>query len=256
MLQVLPKITRKMQKAVADAQKKNFIDSSPLSDEEAQRLTDATDVRSANLTRMGLVASPKYKMSESKKKEITDRLFNFHKMTNGVATSLKMVGMSNKKSLRACASRRGFIALNNSDTSSTFYHEMTHHLEFSHKWIYEAGQAFLLDKVGKKFETKTMSALAKQRYMKKWGITDASSVRITTGYSRNEVAWNADVSNPYMGKEYSDNSSEVITMTMQDLLCEDEKSFKRFMEQRRDYPDEVAFAAGLLKQLQEGKKAA
>jgi len=256
MLQVLPKITRKMQKAVAEAQKKAFVDSSPLSDEEAQRLTDATDVRSADLTRLGLIESPKYKMSESKKKEITDRLFNFHKMTNGATTTLKTVGMSNKKKLRACASRRGFIALNNSDTSSTFYHEMTHHLEFSHKWIYEAGQAFLLDKIGKKIETKTLSALKKQRYMKKWGITDASSVRITTGYSRNEVAWNADVSGPYLAKEYSDNSSEVITMTIQDLLCEDEESFKRFMEQHRDYPDEVAFAAGLLKQLQEGKKAA
>jgi hypothetical protein len=256
MLQVLPKITRKMQKAVAEAQKKAFVDASPLSDEEAQRLTDATDVRSADLTRMGLIESPKYTMSESKKKEITDRLFNFHKMTNGTTKTLKMVGMSNKKKLRACASRRGFIALNNSDTSSTFYHEMTHHLEFSHKWVYEAGQAFLLDKIGKKFETKTMSSLEKQRHMKKRGITDASSVRIRTGYGRDEVAWNADVSNPYMGKEYSDNSSEVITMTMQDLLCEDEKSFKRFMEQRRDYPDEVAFAAGLLKQLQEGKKAA
>ena len=76
-----------------------------------------------------------------------------------------------------------------------------------------------------------------------------------TGYRKDEKVFdtNDGVSHAYLGKDYEgQQASEVVTMCLQSLLCEDMESFKHYMEQAVRFPDEVAFAAGLLMEIQEG----
>jgi hypothetical protein len=107
------------------------------------------------------------------------------------------------KDFRACASPTGYIKLDEKANRTTVIHEIAHHIEFSHPEVERAAAQFRYSKCERKGGSTSLKPLKE--------IVPGSR------YDADERAMTDKFVSPYVGKFYSDGSTEVVSMGMQHL---------------------------------------
>lgn len=178
--------------------RKNLIKNSAVSLTEATKLVDKL---SFPFTRPHPDSEPDPK-TEKFNNEIRKLAIDFVRLNNlKDLGNLRYINMIQGRSFAVWDSvsiNREYLDFNNFDEfQSVVFHELGHHVEFMQKDIKKASAAFIL--AGRKY-----------KYYKR--LSDITS---DTSYENKEIAYEGYYYAPYIGKYYSDYSSEVVSMGMQ-----------------------------------------
>ena len=174
-----------------------LFESSPISEGQAQEWVDNNvHVADNALARLKRSKNCPYKDVKSIKEDIKE----FYRLTGGKLGRIKIITKGNG---RATAHRQtGEIAVDSDFSKKTLFHEMGHHVEFGNLAISRAAQHYRKERAG-----------------------DAKLMPLRTlshrGYKSNEFAYPDGFFDPYVGKHYSDGSTEVISMGLQQLSSTD-----------------------------------
>lgn len=152
------------------------------------------------------------------------QIADFNQLTNGVPTTLNRITITKQ---RAHATRDGLARYYGpGQDRRALWHEMAHHLEFADPSI----------------------AKVAEDWVKSRATGPQESLRKLTGnnrYDRSEKAYPDDFADPYVGKVYSDGTTEVLSMGLEAF-----SSPERMIQLAAKDPDHFALVLGLMRRPQ------
>lgn len=189
----------------------HLLETSPVTQEDAQAWIDQNAI-------MNKSAITKAKKAGYDPKEAMKDLVEFYRITGGRIPRLAYVTTRNQRS--QASPHAGNLYVGSRFGKKTFFHELAHLLESDRK-IAAAAQVFL----EKRRESTTLYSL-----------------RSLTGinYKKDERAFKDNFINPYVGKYYRDEITEVFSMGMQHLA-----SPEALMELQQKDPEHLALMLGV-----------
>jgi hypothetical protein len=159
------------------------------------------------------------------KKQVKSDVSDFVRMFNGKGFTATESGYPWLQEIAPDIGGRGynqggrFIAVRVQNTGN-LWHEMMHTVESQRPWMVEAAREWAANRAD---DLPTANKLLKLRGMESGTRRGKPVFRMTdivpdSNYSNQEIAWNDDYLNPYMGKVYDSNdSTEVWTMAVETI---------------------------------------
>jgi hypothetical protein len=169
--------------------KTEFLAGSPISAEAGKAWADAQEIDSSAKTAMKKLGYPVEKVRED--------VAEFYRLTGGRLAKVRIKGGTGRASASGIHGHKNrTIKMGAGFDKRVLFHELGHHLEADPQ-VYAAANGFLL----RRRESPTVYAL--------------SSLTGNRAYGRNEGAYKDKFFDPYVGKVYRDNATEVFSMGLE-----------------------------------------
>lgn len=204
------------QKAYDDAQQRLSNLFQPAAEFKQQLLSTSTLSRSQAEAMARNVKKPPMRRDPGLPRQIAD----FAQLTNGAPTTLNRITITKQ---RAHATRDGLSRYHGPGSEPTLWHEMAHHLEFADPAIAKVAVDWV----------KSRATGEEQRLQELTG---------NPRYDRNEYAYPDHFVDPYVGKVYSDGTTEVLSMGLEAF-----SSPERMIQLAAKDPDHFALVLGLMR---------